>query len=79
VSAPQSAGTLDRLTEALDDASAPLAREGALLAIASLSDALGAAVEPFLVPVLPQLLERFADKARRAQRCRARVSVCFSC
>ena len=40
----------------------PAARECALLAVAELCQALGQVVEPFVVPVLPVILERYADK-----------------
>ena len=60
----QTSGLLDRITGAWDNPAKPLAREGAMLAFAALVKQLGEAGEPYLLPLMPKLLERYADKAR---------------
>lgn len=52
-----------RLRASLGEASSPAAREGALLAIRGLSGSVGKAAEPYIVPLLPFVLERLSDKA----------------
>jgi hypothetical protein len=51
-----------RLRTALSDMANPLAREGALHAIVGLIGGVGRAAEPFIVPLLPLVYERMADK-----------------
>ena len=53
---------MERLRTALDDAGNPTAREGALLAIKGLMVSVGRAAEPYVVPLIPAILERTADK-----------------
>ena len=62
ISSVQSSGLLDRITGAWDNPAKPLAREGAMLAFAALVKQLGEAGEPYLLPLMPKLLERYADK-----------------
>ena len=64
ISSIQSSGLLDRMVSAWDNPAKPLAREGAVLAFAALVKQLGEAGEPYLMPLMPKLLERYADKAR---------------
>jgi elongation factor 3 len=51
-----------KLKQALTDAKAPLKREHSLHLLAALSSSSGVVVEPFVVPLLPQLLERCSDQ-----------------
>lgn len=44
------------------------AREGALQAVAALCDDLGPACEPFFAPLLPNLLDKAADKVRKRKK-----------
>lgn len=61
----QASGLLDSLYAAAKDVSSPAAREGALLVVDELCQAVGSAVEPFVVPaLLATILERLADKVR---------------
>ncbi|GLC54208.1 hypothetical protein PLESTB_000835000 [Pleodorina starrii] len=63
VSVLKSSGLLRKLALMADDQNNAVAREAAMLAYASLCDTAGAAVEPFMAPMLPVFLERLADKA----------------
>ena len=59
----QASGLLESLAAAAQTASPAPAREGALVAIQELCQALGQAIEPFAVTaVLPAILERYGDK-----------------
>lgn len=58
----QADNLLGGLRTALEDEDEHAAREGALLAFEQLCSMGGAAVEPHLLPWLPAILERFADK-----------------
>lgn len=58
----QGSGLLERITTAWADTSAPLVREGAMLAFIALCNDVGPAAEPFLLPLLPTLLGHYADK-----------------
>lgn len=60
----QSSGLLERITTAWADTSAPLVREGAMLAFTALCNDVGSPAEPFLLPLLPTLLMHYADKVR---------------
>ena len=64
ISSVQSSGLLDRITGAWENPAKPLAREGAVLAFAALVKQLGEAGEPYLLPLVPKLLERYADKVQ---------------
>jgi hypothetical protein len=57
---------IDRLAASLDSPD-PDAREAALLAIAQLPAATGRAAEPYLLPLVPSILERATDKAAPAR------------
>jgi hypothetical protein len=46
----------------LDDMGNPTAREGSLLAIKGLLTSVGRAAEPYVVPLIPTILDRAADK-----------------
>eukprot|EP00958_Prasinococcus_capsulatus_P016011 scaffold1761_cov357-Prasinococcus_capsulatus_cf.AAC.17 len=52
---------LATLKEGVEDKTNPLSREGALYAIAALSERLGRLFEPYVVHVLPLLLSAFGD------------------
>lgn len=62
VAAIKASGVVDKLKAGIEDTASPLAREGALVAFAQLATELGISAEAFLVPMLPALLERAADK-----------------
>ena len=62
VSPPQSSGLLDRITTAWADTTAPLVREGAMLAFTAVCNDVGPPAEPFLLPLLDTLLSHYADK-----------------
>ncbi|KAF9975533.1 hypothetical protein BGZ73_000793 [Actinomortierella ambigua] len=51
-----------------------LAREGALIGIAALADVVGRAAEPFLLPLLPTILDLYADKGPVVQDAAARAA-----
>jgi len=53
---------MPRLRCALDDMGNPTAREGSLLAIKGLLTSVGRAAEPYVVPLIPTILDRAADK-----------------
>ncbi|KAF9969889.1 hypothetical protein BGZ65_011548, partial [Modicella reniformis] len=52
-----------------------LAREGALIGICALAEVIGQPSEPFLVPVLPMVLDLYADKGPVVQDAAARAAV----
>ena len=56
------ANVMARLRSALDDNGNPTAREGSLLAIKGLLASVGRAAEPYVVPLIPTILDRAADK-----------------
>ena len=58
----QGSGLLERITTAWADTTAPLVREGAMLAFIALCNDVGPPAEPFLLPLLPTLLTHYADK-----------------
>jgi hypothetical protein len=58
----QSSGLLDRITTAWADTTAPLVREGAMLAFTAVCNDVGPPAEPFLLPLLDTLLSHYADK-----------------
>jgi elongation factor 3 len=68
ISALEQAGIVTRLKAAAEDMSNPIAREGALKALKSLAEHVGKPAEPFLVPLLPLMLERFGDKAEPVRK-----------
>ena len=53
---------MERLKAALDDTGNATAREGALLAIKGLLVSVARAAEPYVVPLIPTILDRAADK-----------------
>ena len=53
------------LKAAIEDSSSALAREGALLVFSSLCQVVGKPAEPFLVPLLGNVLGCYCDKVRR--------------
>lgn len=55
-------GIVDNIKAALEDQASPSAREGALQAFTAIVKAVGPLAEPFLVSVVPAILERLADK-----------------
>lgn len=56
---------LSKVAAAASDASAtPIAREGAMRTCAALAEIVGIAAEPYLVPLLPFILDRIGDKVR---------------
>jgi elongation factor 3 len=52
------------LKAATEDSSSALAREGALLVFSSLCEVVGKPAEPFLVPLLANVLACYCDKVR---------------
>ncbi|KAJ3184021.1 hypothetical protein HDU85_001872 [Gaertneriomyces sp. JEL0708] len=60
----ESCGVLDNLRREAANKKSGLAREGALLGIHGLIRVLGRAGEPYLVPLLPLLLDSYADKGQ---------------
>lgn len=62
IAALVSAGALDAIKAALEDAKNANAREGGLLALAALCGAMGRPAEPYLMPLLGQVLALLADK-----------------
>jgi elongation factor 3 len=59
----QSSGLLTALAGEVQDGEEAEGREAALLGLKQLCAAVGRACEPYLLPLLPLLLERLADKA----------------
>jgi elongation factor 3 len=59
----QSSGLLGALAAEVEGLENAEGREAALLAFKQLCKAVGRACEPYVVPLLPLLLERMADKA----------------
>ncbi|KAG0309517.1 hypothetical protein BGZ98_001661 [Dissophora globulifera] len=51
-----------------------LAREGALIGICALADVLGRPAEPFLIPLLPLILDLYADKGPVVQDAASRAT-----
>lgn len=68
----QATGLLDMLKAAIEDSSSALAREGALLVFSSLCQVVGKPAEPFLVPLLGNVLGCYCDKVRRPDLCCSR-------
>ena len=64
-------GLLDQLKAASTDAKAPAAREGAFVAYAELAAGAPRLAEPYLVPMLPTILDKCSDKV-----CAALSGVC---
>ena len=58
----QVSGLLDQLKAAATDAKAPAAREGAFVAYAALAGGAPRLAEPYLVPMLPTILDKCSDK-----------------
>jgi hypothetical protein len=58
----QSSGLLERIATAWADTTAPLVREGAMLAFTAVCNDVGSPAEPFLLPLLDTLLSHYADK-----------------
>ncbi|KAG0318306.1 hypothetical protein BGZ99_005751 [Dissophora globulifera] len=52
-----------------------LAREGALIGICALAEVIGRPSEPYLVPMLPMILDLYADKGPVVQDAAARAAV----
>jgi elongation factor 3 len=59
----QANGLLSKLKAEAEDMSNPEGREAALLAFKQLCQCVGRPCEPYVVPLLPTMLERLADKA----------------
>ena len=57
------------LKAAIEDATSALAREGALLVFSSLCQVVGKPAEPFLVPLLGNVLACYCDKVRSCPEC----------
>jgi hypothetical protein len=64
---PAPAGLLQALVKATGEDALPLEREAGLHAYAALAREAGRPVEPFLLPMLPQVLACHADKVRCKQ------------
>ncbi|KAF9568352.1 hypothetical protein EC968_002963 [Mortierella alpina] len=52
-----------------------LAREGALIGICALAEVIGRPIEPFMLPLLPMILDLYADKGPVVQDAAARAAV----
>lgn len=76
----QANGLLTKLKAEAEDTGNADAREAALLAFKQLCQSVGRPCEPYVVPLLPMMLERLADKAApvrdaAAQAAKAVVSI----
>jgi hypothetical protein len=60
----QTCGILQTIPAQIDNLGDADAREAALLAVKQLCQSVGREAEPYVVPLLPLLLERMADKAQ---------------
>ena len=58
----QSNSLLDKIKAAVEDNSAPLARQGALAVLTAVASNGSRVAEPYVVPLLDLVLERYADK-----------------
>jgi hypothetical protein len=67
VAALHAAGLLAALEKAIGEDSLPMEREAGLAAYAAVAHEGGRPAEPFLLPMLPAVLARHADKVRRPQ------------
>ncbi len=65
----QSNSLLDKIKAAVEDNSAPLAREGALAVLTAVANSGGRVAEPYVVPLLDLVLERYADKVTSQESC----------
>jgi hypothetical protein len=63
------------ISAALDDAKNQNAREGGLLAISALASSVGRPAEPYLMPLLGQVLTLLADKAAPVRTAAAAAQV----
>jgi hypothetical protein len=73
----QGEGLIDKLVEATASQD-PITREGALLALAQLPAAAGPACEPYLLPLVPLLLDRAADKHPPAREAAAATAAALA-
>jgi len=70
-----SSGVFTSVSAALDDAKNANAREGGLLAVAALAGSVGRPAEPYLMPLLGQVLTLLADKAAPVRAAAASAQV----
>jgi hypothetical protein len=70
-----SAGVFTSISASLDDAKNQNAREGALLAISALAGSVGRPAEPYLMPLLGQVLTLLADKTAPVRTAAAAAQV----
>lgn len=78
----QANGLLTKLKAEAEDMSSADAREAALLSFKQLCQSVGRPCEPYVVPLLPMMLERLADKAapvREAASAAAHAVVAILC
>ncbi|KAJ1557989.1 translational elongation factor EF-1 alpha, partial [Nowakowskiella sp. JEL0078] len=68
---------LNSLTAAMDNKKKTKAREGALMAFASLAEIVGKPVEPYFIPVLPKVLELISDKEKVVRETAADAAKAF--
>jgi elongation factor 3 len=66
-------GLIAKAQEAAANTTSPAVREVGLDAIAALAKEVGVAVEPYLVPVLPTILDKYADKAAPVREAAAKA------
>lgn len=71
-----SSGVFTSISGALADAKNANGREGGLLAIAALAGSVGRPAEPYLMPLLGQVLGLLADKAAPVREAAAAAQVC---
>ncbi|KAF9334626.1 hypothetical protein BG006_001809 [Podila minutissima] len=66
---------LDNLESEARNKKSGMAREGALIGICALADVLGRPSEPFLLPLLPTILDLYADKGPVVQDAASRAAL----
>ncbi|KAJ3298427.1 hypothetical protein HK104_010757 [Borealophlyctis nickersoniae] len=74
----ETCGVLDNLRREAQNKKSGLAREGALLGIAGLARVLGRPAEPYLVPMLPMILDLYADKGAPVQEAAENAALAIS-
>ncbi|KAG0236476.1 hypothetical protein BGW42_003382 [Actinomortierella wolfii] len=67
-------GILSTLEAEAKNKKSGLAREGAQIGLCALADVIGRAVEPFLLPLFPTILDAYADKGTVVQDAAARTA-----
>ncbi|KAF9404521.1 hypothetical protein BGZ94_004116, partial [Podila epigama] len=70
----KTANILSNLETEAKNKKSGMAREGALIGICAIADVLGRASEPFLLPLLPTVLDLYADKGPVVQEAASRAA-----